>query len=323
VRRAGAIFLGALAVLVAVAAALRPRSDSPGPAAVAAPVAPPGRLAETASVAGALRTRIKRHNTIMIAASLSYYALLSMFPAVIAAVSIYGLVADPAALESQLVDLSSALPESTAAFVGDQLEQIVATSPGSLGVATAISILLALWSASAGTKALISAINHAYGEEETRSFLVLRGAAFAVTIGVIVFGLGSVALVAFLPKVLDAVGLGKAAATTLNILRWPFVLAIVVIGLGGLFKVAPNRSWSMTRWVNTGGVLAAGAWVMATLGLSLYVTSWGGALGETYGALTGVIVLMLWFFLSGVAVLAGAETNALLEGRGDAAADAR
>ncbi len=332
-RRLGELFLGALAVAVAAAVAVRPRpaeqsigSQSghghPRLAGAGAPVATatsPGDiegLDDTASALKALMTRIKRHNTIMIAASLSYYALLAMFPAAIAAVSIYGLVADPVTLENQITDLTAALPTETATFVSSQLEKIVATSPESLGLATAVSIVLALWSASAGTKALISAINHAYGEPETRSFFVLRGSALAVTIGVIIFGIGSTAVVAFLPRILDAVGLADEAATTINMLRWPFVFVVVVLGLGALFKLAPNRPWRMTRWVNVGAVLATVLWVLATVGMSVYINNWGSSLGETYGTLTGVVVLMLWFFVSGLVVLLGAETNSYLEHHG-------
>ncbi len=336
-KRVGELFLGALAVAVAAAVVLRPRRAEqpagPPPAALqrhgagstspARPEAYPGPapseidgLDDAASAAKALMTRIKRHNTIMIAASLSYYALLAMFPAAIAAVSIYGLVADPVALENQIADITSALPEKTAEFVVDQLRSIVETSPSSLGFATATAIALALWSASAGTKALISAINHAYGEPETRSFFVLRGSALLVTLGVIIFGVGSTAVVAFLPRILDAVGLEEEAATAINILRWPFVFVVVVLGLGGLFKLAPNRPWRMTRWVNVGAVVAAVLWVVATVGMSVYINNWGGSLNETYGTLSSLIVLMLWFFVSGLVVLLGAETNSYLERHG-------
>lgn len=335
-KRVGELFLGALAVAVAAAVVLRPRRAEqpagPPPAAVqrtdTRPIAasrsqPAGPapadvegLDDAASALKALLTRIKRHNTIMIAASLSYYALLAMFPAAIAAVSIYGLVADPVTLENQITDLTSALPSDTATFVSGQLEKIVATSSSSLGFATTTAIVFALWSASAGTKALISAINHAYGEPETRSFFVLRGSALVVTLGVIIFGLGSTAVVAFLPRILDAVGMADEAATVVNLLRWPFVFVVVVLGLGALFKLAPNRPWRMTRWINVGAVVATVLWVLATLGISVYINNFGGSLGETYGTLTGLIVLMLWFFISGLVVLLGAETNSYLERHG-------
>ncbi len=332
-RRFGDFFFGALALATAVAVALRP-SREPQSAAGSAPAAASGfvtgvdgggdqtatveveGLDDAASIAKALGTRIKRHNTVMIAASLSYYALLAMFPAAIAAVSIYGLGADPATLEGQIEELTAALPAETADFVEGQLSVIVESSNSSLGFATAASIIVALWSASAGTKALISAINHAYGERETRSFLALRGSALVVTLGLIIFGVVATAAVGFLPQILSWIGLEDAAATAIAVLRWPIVILLVIVGLGGLFKLAPNRPWRMTRWVNFGAILSAALWVVATIGMSVYVNNFGRGLGETYGTLSSLIVLMLWFFVSGFVILLGAETNSYLERHG-------
>ncbi len=339
------IFLGVLAVGAAAAVATRslPKTDpEPSPATGTAPaeraaasplgssagivaaapipgptVAVPARpgIATTKDTVLAVMGRMKEHGTVMLAAGLSYYALLAAFPAAIAAVSIYGLVADPTMLETQLAEFTAALPTETAMFVETQLEKIVNSSSSSLGLATALSIGVALWSASAGTKALITGINLAYGETETRSFFVLRGAALAATLGIIVFGVGSLGVVGFAPQLLDAVGLEEATADLITWLRWPVVVVVVILGLGALYKLAPNRPWRMTRWVSIGAVVAAGVWMLATVGLSVYVNNFGDSLGETYGTFVGVIVLMLWFFVSGLIVLVGAEVNSELEHR--------
>ncbi len=347
-KRFASIFFSALAVVMAAAVALRPRRNGATSSAGAAPAAPRPRrravgapappaaaqltaaapegpgleiesLDDASSALRALLTRIKRHNTIMIAAGLSYYSLLAMFPAAIAAVSIFGLAADPADLERQLAELTSALPDETADFVEEQLQLIVNSSGGTLGLATGLSILVALWSASAGTKALITAINHAYGERETRSFLVLRGSALAVTIGMITFGLAATTVVGFLPQILSGIGLEDETAAAINVLRWPVVFVVVVLGLGALFKLAPNRPWRMTRWINFGAIIAAVLWVLATVGMSVYVNSFA-TFNETYGTLAGLIVLMLWFFVSGFVILLGAEINSYLERHGAYAA---
>ncbi len=334
-RRSLDVFLGALAVVVAVAVATRrtpdpesatsPTPDEAGddlharagsPGSLTARLGLPRAVATGAGAAKALLdsvlNRIKQHGTVMVAAGLSYYALLAIFPAGIAAVSIYGLVADPVTLQNQITELSSALPEDTARFVTTQLTGIVESSTSSLGIATALSIATALWSASAGTKALVSGVNHAYGCPETRSFLVIRGASLAVTLGIIALGVSATAAVGFLPPILDALGLGGAASAAISVSRWPVVLFLVVLGLGGLYKLAPNRSRHMTRWVSPGAVLAAAAWVLATFGLSFGVNNFGD-FGATYGTLAGLVVLMLWFFLSGLIVLVGAEVNSELE----------
>lgn len=322
------LFLAGLALAAAAVVATRRQAASetgpapagagrtPTPVVTTAPAPEPHGVVQTAlSVVKAVMRRMKEHGTIILAAGLSYYALLAAFPAAIAAVSIYGLVADPAVLESQLAELTSALPTATGEFVGEQLEKIVNASSSSLGLATTLSIVAALWSASAGTKALISGINYAYGRPETRSFLALRLSALGVTFSIILFGLSAATAVAFLPQILDAIGLESAAANLIEIARWPVVLVVVVLGLGALYKLAPDRPWRMTRWISKGAVIAAGIWVLATLGLSVYVNNFGASLGETYGTLTGLIVLMLWFFASGSIILVGAEINSELEHR--------
>ncbi len=337
------LFLGALAIVGAIVAVFKSGSSqqATGGVSSAPPAIPPGQataLVDTGSVAlprdakgvvGTLRAssnklwidvlsavvdRIRRHNIVMIAASLSYYALLAVFPAAIAAVSIYGLVADPDTLEEQIVDLTSALPDSTAEFIAEQLRNIVMGSGGSLGLVTAFGILVALFSASAGTKATISGTNIAYGVKETRSFLQLRGVAYGLTVLIIVGLSGSVIAVTALPQIAEAVGLADVTRDLINVLRYPAVFVLVVIGLGGLYKWAPDRPARLTKFVNVGGVVAAILWVLATVLFSLYVNNFG-TFGETYGTLAGLIVLMLWFFISGLVVLAGAELNSELEQR--------
>lgn len=317
---------------VGAAAAVAVRSGRTAPAGASAPpvaatpfavgAVPPATVAppNPASLRGVLNllkavlARMKAHGTIMIAAGLSYYALLAVFPAAIAAVSIYGQVADPAMLETQITELTNALPKETADFVGAQLTDIVESSSGSLSFIGIITIIAALWSASAGTKAIISGINYAYGVPETRTFLALRMSALVITFGIIIFGLAAAAIVGFLPQIVDAFGLADAAATGLNIARWPFVFAVVVLGLGALYKLAPNRPWRMSRWISVGAIVATVIWVLSTLGLSAYVNNFG-SFGATYGTLAGLIVLMLWFFVSGLIVLVGAEVNSELEHR--------
>lgn len=258
--------------------------------------------------------RFREHNLVMIGASLSYYALLAVFPAAIAAVSIFGLVSDPETLEDQLLDLTDALPTATANFIASQLRTIVAGSESSLGFATVVGVAFALFSASAGVKALISGTNIAYGVEETRSFLTLRGVAYGLTVLIIVGLTGTLIAVSALPRIAEAVGLRTETTDFVTYARFPVVFLLVVIGLGALYKWAPNRPAKLTRLINVGGVLAAVLWVLATLAFSAYTNNLS-TFGATYGPLTGLIVLMLWFFISGLIVLGGAELNSELESR--------
>ncbi len=318
-------FLGALAAGVAIGALSRRRpapgtaGGEPGDAAEPGPrrdviSAGAARVAAPGLVRVLLR-RLREHNTVLIAASLSYYAILAVFPTAIAAVSVYGLVFDPADVQRQIADLTEALPENAAGVIADQLESIVDASSAGLGLATAIGVAVALFSASAGTKSLITGINIAYGEAETRPFPKLRGIAFALTIGIIVFIATAIALVTFMPGLLRDAGLGSGWERAVSIARWPAIFVFVILGLGIFYKVGPNRPASRTPLLSIGAIAAAVLWLLVTVGFSFYANNLG-RFNETYGTLAGVVVLLLWFFLSGFMVLLGAELNDELEERG-------
>ncbi len=283
-----------------------PRGDLPGSA--------NGILAPTRSILKSIAERFKEHNTVLIGASLSYYALFALFPTLIATVSIFGLVADPEVLEQQVQDLTEAVPGSTGQFVADQLTNLTQVSSSGLGIASVVAIITALWSASAGTKALISGINIAYGARDDRGYLVKRAVALLVTLGVIILGVALASAIAFLPQILGLFGFEEGTVALINVVRWPTILFIVLLGLGALYKFAPNRPWRKTPLISIGAGIAATAWLIATIGLSIYVDNFS-ALPETYGTLTGVVVTMLWFFVSAIVILAGAELNSELEQR--------
>ncbi len=309
--------LAGLAAITAVAA-LRPRprvatAGEDGTDALKEPV-PPRWFDEPLSVTKAVVGRLSSHHMPMIAGSLSYYAFLAIFPAAIAAISIYGLVLDPVDLTAQINEISDALPEEAATLIEGELLGIVDSSGSGLGVAAVISIIAALWSASAGTKALMTGIGIAYETPENRPFIILRGVALGITIGLIIFVAAAASAVTFLPELLSAVGAGDAATRVVQYSRWPAIFVVVIGGLGLLYKIAPNRPASKSPWISIGAITVAVLWLAATFGFSLYANNASG-LGAAYGALAGVIVLMLWFFISGLIVLLGAELNAELEAR--------
>ena len=258
----------------------------------------------------------------IIAGSLSYYAFLALFPAAIAAVSIYGLVLDPADLAVQIEEISSALPAETARFIEVQLTEVVESSGSGLGLTAVMSIIVALWSASAGTKALLTGIDIAYETPEDRPFVVLRGISFLITIGLIVFITAAASAVTFLPHLMAEVGAGDETRRLIEIVRWPAIFLAVIVGLGLLYKIGPNRPVSASPWVSYGAIAVAVLWTLATVGFSLYANNLS-SFNATYGALTGIIALLLWFFISGLIVLIGAELNAELESRNLARRDAR
>jgi membrane protein len=257
-----------------------------------------------------LKTEIKQDQVPLLAAGVAFYALLSLFPAIIAAVSIYGLVADPTTVRDQLAKLTQTLSPETAKLVGEQLRQVTAGAGGALGLATVLGILIALWSASSGMKALVTGVNLAYDETETRKFLKLRGLALLLTLGAMVLmGVALGLIVAFPALTNDWPTLLRWAA---SVLRWLLLAALLIVGLAVLYRYAPDRDQPKWSWVSWGSGIATLLWVLASIGFSIYATFFGNY-NKTYGTLAGVIILMFWLFLTALVVLVGAELNTEME----------
>jgi membrane protein len=251
-------------------------------------------------------------NMSLIAAGVAFYAFLALVPTLIAAMLIYGLVTDPAEVQRQVASFSSALPQAAQDLLQQQMTSLAQSSKRGLSIGVIISLLLALWSASGGTGNLINAVNTAYDEKETRNFIKKRGLALLLTVGAILFFAIAASLIAVFPAVANAIGLGGFVRAGFEALRWVLLLVVIAIALAVLYKVAPNRDDAKVRWVSVGAVVATIVWIVASLGFSFYVNNFG-SYGKTYGSLAGVVVLLLWLWLSVVAVLLGAEVNAEAE----------
>jgi membrane protein len=253
---------------------------------------------------------VKQDQVPLLSAGVAYYTLLSLFPAAIAAVSIYGLVANPDTVRDQIDKLTEMLSPSTADLVGEQIKQVTSGAGGALGLATVIGILTALWSASSGMKALITGVNLAYDEVETRKFVKLRGLALLLTLGAMVLLGVALALIVGFPAVAD--DWPTPLAWTAGILRWVLLAALLVAALAVLYRYAPNRDEPRWTWVSWGSGIATLLWILASVGFSIYANSFGNY-NKTYGALAGVIILMFWLFLTAFVVLVGAELNTEME----------
>ena len=253
---------------------------------------------------------VKADQVPLLAAGVAFYGLLALFPAIIAGVSIYGLVADPETVRRQLDELTQMLSPETAKIVGDQIKQVTSGAGGALGLATVIGILTALWSASSGMKALITGVNLAYDEVETRKFVKLRGLALLLTLGAMVLLGVALALIVGFPAVAD--DWPTPLAWTAGILRWVLLAVLLVAGLAALYRYAPDRDEPRWTWVSWGSGIATLLWILASVGFSIYANSFGNY-NKTYGALAGVIILMFWLFLTAYVVLLGAELNTEME----------
>lgn len=254
--------------------------------------------------------QLKSDNVPIIAAGVAFYWFLALLPALAAVISVYGIVADPNDVARQLDSFLGALPRDAADFIRSQVEEITGSSTGGLGIGVAVSVLAALWSASKGMQALVTALNVAYDEEETRRFLKLRGLALALTLGLTAAAAVLVGGMAVLGSVAEDLGTGGDIAVT--VLRWPVLAAVLVLLLAALYRYAPDRDRPRWRWVTPGAGTAVALWVAGSVLFSVYVNNFG-SYNETYGTLAAIVVLLLWLYLSAYVIVLGAELDAEAE----------
>ena len=253
---------------------------------------------------------VKQDQVPLLAAGVAFYTLLALFPAIIAGVSIYGLVADPETVRDQIDRLTQMLSPETTRILSEQIRQVTGGAGGALGVATVIGILTALWSASSGMKALITGVNLAYDESESRKFVKLRGLSILLTLGAMVLLAVAGATIAGFPPIAD--NLPTVLQWVVSILRFVLLAALLILGLAVLYRYAPDRDEPKWTWVSWGSGIATLLWILASIGFSIYVNSFGNY-NRTYGALAGIIILMFWLYLTAVIVLVGAELNTEME----------
>ena len=261
-----------------------------------------------------LRTRagMNENNLSLVAAGVAFYLLLSIFPALAAMISIYGLIADPVEVERQMSSMMAIMPPQAADILLGQMRQLASQPSGGLSVGVAVGVLLALWSASKGVKALIQGLNIAYDEREKRGFIKLNAVALLLTVGGIVVGMLTLALVAVLPALLSILKLPDTLSALLSLSRWPILLVVLAVSLAVVYRYAPSRDQPQWRWASPGAAVAIGIWLLASIGFSVYVANFG-SYSKTYGSVGAIVILMTWFYLSSYVVLAGAKLNAEME----------
>ena len=243
----------------------------------------------------------------LLGAGVAFYGFLALFPSLIAIVLIYGLVVDPATIANQVGQLTAGLPQDATKLITDQLTLASSRQTGA-SIGLVVSILLALWSASGGMSNLMTAISTAYDEEQKRSFIKKRLLALGLTIGAIVFMVIMLALVAVFPALANLID-NTVIRVLLTIVRWVLVAVLVAAALAVLYRVAPDRDAPKMRWVSTGAIVATVLWLLASAGFSLYVANFG-SYAKTYGAIAGIVVMLMWLWITAYAILLGAEINA-------------
>lgn len=247
-----------------------------------------------------------------VAGSIAYAAILAIFPAMAALVSLYGLFADPGDIARQLSTLDGIMPGGALDLVKSQLTRIAAHHSG-LSLALIVGLVLALWSATAGMRAMVRGLNIAFETEETRGFVRLTLLCLALTVGGIVFLVLAAAAVIAAPVVLGLLHLG-GLVHGLTFLRWPILLVLVMLALAVLYRFGPNRAEPRWRWVTPGSVAASLLWLVGSAVFSWYISNFGHY-NATYGSLGALFGFLTWIWLSAVIVLLGAELNCEVERR--------
>ncbi|MCJ2100036.1 YihY/virulence factor BrkB family protein [Methylobacterium sp. E-046] len=261
----------------------------------------------------ALRTYrdVGENRIMLVSAGVTFFALLAIFPAIAALVSIYGLVADASTINDQLASLQGIMPQGALDILSDQVKNLDEKGNATLGLSLIVSIALSVWSANGGMKHIFDALNLVYNEREKRNFVVLNLVSLAFTAGALLFLILALVAVVVLPVVFEFIGIGKEA-WWLAMLRWPVLLLAVLGGLTVLYRYGPSRDAPRWHWVTGGSAVAAVLWLGSSLLFSWYVANFG-SYNKTDGSLGAAIGVMTWIWISTTIVLLGAQLNAETE----------
>jgi membrane protein len=245
----------------------------------------------------------------LVAAGVAFYAFLALVPALVAFISIYGLVANPKNVTQQVKNVASALPKEVQNFFVYQLTSIINANRAGVSLTLIVAIAIALWSASGGMAALVTGIHVAEERDQPKSFVKKRGTALLLALGAIVFLGVVIFVIAALPPLLSKAGFGSGGRVVLGILRWPILAAVLVVGIGLLYRFSVKdgpRGWLGV--VTPGAVVAMVGWLIVSALFAVYTANFS-SYSKTYGALASIVVLLLWLWLGCLLVLLGAEVD--------------
>ncbi len=255
---------------------------------------------------------IGEDRVLLVAAGVTFYLLLALFPALAAFVSLYGLFADPASIAQQMDALHGVLPAEGLTMLTDQLNSLASGGQQSLTWGFLLSFAVAFWSANNGVKSIIEAMNIAHDERETRSFVRVTILSFTFTLGAMTLGILMILAVGVVPAALAVLNLGPLGTVLLWLLRWPLLLLIVALAMTMLYRYAPDREPPEWRWVTWGSAIATVVWLLSSIAFTIYLENFADY-GATYGSLGALIGLLLWIWVASIILIVGAEINAEME----------
>jgi membrane protein len=248
----------------------------------------------------------------IIAAGVAFFTLLAIFPLITACLSLYGLFADPGQVQNLLPSVNSVLPQEAWAILNAQISAVITAPNANLGLGIAIGLLIALWSAGSGIRAMMRAMNIAYGERETRNLATFYALASSMTLAVMIFVWASLAVIIGVPAFLAVMKLEGLTVGFSRTLPWLILISIFAFSSGILYRFGPSRRPAKKRWVFPGMVFTTLAWLGLSFGFSKFVAAFGNY-NAIYGGLSAVIILLIWFWLTAYTVIVGAELNAEME----------
>lgn len=259
-----------------------------------------------------VKDRLKKDHVSLVSAGIAFYFFLAVFPPIVAGLSLYGLLMEPAQVEQQMGQLANILPERAYEMISDIFERQSEESESSLGWRLVLSILVSLWSANRGAKAVFQGVNITYDEIDERNFFKWTGITLLFTLGGIIIGLIAIALVVAFPTIIHKIGLPATLESIVQFLRWPILALIVAFSLTIVYKVAPYRQSPKFKWTSWGAIIATVVWLLGSLIFNLFLSNFS-RFDNAYGSFAAVIILILWFYLTAFIILLGAEINSEME----------
>lgn len=255
---------------------------------------------------------VQKDHVGLVAAGIAFYGLLAIFPAITALMAISGLVVEPAEIHSQLATIRTFIPQRASEIILEQAKSVAGSQDAGLGITFIVSLSLALYSASKGISSLIEGLNVAYDEHETRGFFKRKLLTLALTVILVLVLLLGLASALLLPVILNFLYLPDWLEGVLSTVRWILMGLLTVMGLSLVYRFGPCRSDARWKWITPGAVTAALLWLAASIGFSVYAANFG-SYNKTFGSLAGVIILLMWLWISAYIVLLGAELNGEME----------
>lgn len=263
-------------------------------------------------IAWRVKDEVAKDRVGLISAGIAFYGLLALFPALSAVVAIAALFAEPQALAAQVNALAGVIPEQVTEIITKQIEELTGSRESGLGFAALFSLGLAIYSASKGTASLMEGTNAAYDEKEERGAIKLYAIRLGLTLFLVIGACAGFAITLLIPAATSLIDESPLMEALVTAGAYAVVFALTIFGLAVMYRYAPSRRNAKFRWISPGAALACVLWIVASAGFAFYVGNFA-SYNETFGTLAGVVVLLMWFWISAFTILLGAEFNAEME----------